>query len=104
MPAPFTKTELFSALELVMPADLVEMQRNELREWPDEPGTLPIGDDMLLILAAVSESHAARVVSFRPDLREQVAGVRADPAAFLESRRMPSEEENRDSANPEAGE
>ena len=86
--APFTSTELFDALALVMPAGLVRLYRRDMADGSDTPGTASVTDGMLLILAAVSEGHAARVVAHRPDLREQVAAVRADPAGFLESERM----------------
>lgn len=86
--APFTLAELLDALALVMPAGLVDLYRTEAAGWPDAPGMASVTDSMLLILSAVSESHAARVVAHRPDLRERVAAVRADPAGYLESARM----------------
>lgn len=86
--APFTMSELLDALALVVPAGLVGLYRRDMADRPDTPGTASVTDGMLLILAAVSEGHAARVAEHRPDLREQVRAARADPAGFLESERM----------------
>ena len=44
---------------------------------------MSITDGMLLILAALSEGSATRVVDCRPDLQEAVADVRVNPAEYL---------------------
>jgi hypothetical protein len=85
--APFTKTELLDGLAAVMPPDAVEEFRIDLRDLPDEPGLMTISDGMLLILAALSSDYGERVIRARPELRDEVLAVRADPAAFLERAR-----------------
>ena len=82
--APFTKTELLEALAAVMPAEAVEEFRTDLRDFPDEPDTMTITDGILLVLAALSDEYARRVIEVRPDLRDGVAAVRENPAAHLE--------------------
>jgi hypothetical protein len=42
-------------------------------------------DGDLLLLAALSEEIASRVVAYRPKLKDLVQRVRADPEAFLRS-------------------
>jgi hypothetical protein len=84
---PFTNTEVFQALELVHPADLVEAFRRDHEGLPDEATNMAVTDDVLLLLAAVSADYAKRVVEFRPDLRTQVDGVRAHPQQFIETER-----------------
>jgi len=80
---PFTKTELLEAMAAVMPVEVVQLYRAELSEVLEEEARMSITDPMLLILAALSEGGAERLLEARPDLRDQVADVRADPAAYL---------------------
>lgn len=86
---PFTNREVLQALALVMPADGVEAIRSEAMPALDAPCTASMPVSTLLLLATISEEFAGRIVEHRPDLRDDVARVRRDPAAYVEAHRMP---------------
>lgn len=92
-PSLFSLGDVLDAMALAFPSDLVEVWRRELLDAPGAPGTFSLTDGMLLILAAASQEHAAKVVGVRPDLAEQVARVRIDPEAYLETVRREFEEQ-----------
>lgn len=88
--APFTNGEVLGALARVMPPGMVDDIRDREALAPEEPCTMWIADETLMVLAAVSPEFAQRVERFRPDLQPRVAEVRLDPESFLVRQKMPS--------------
>jgi hypothetical protein len=80
---PFTREEYKRALRQITEEEEAEFRTRLIYE-PD-PETIGIGvsDTDLLLLAAVSDSVAQRVVGYRPRLRDAVLRVRENPAAFI---------------------
>jgi hypothetical protein len=88
---PFTRDEFMRAALLVHRREDAELFAKLIYE-PDpalmgeeEILGVEVADMEMLVLAALSEELAQRVLSYRPRLREQVGLVRRDPEAFLAS-------------------
>ncbi|HEX2204105.1 MAG TPA: hypothetical protein VHG91_12430 [Longimicrobium sp.] len=92
---PFTNGEVLHALSLVMPAQIVEGARMHQEGGVNDPCTFWVSDGMLLVLAAISEVGAQRVVGYRPDLASKVAEIRQDPNGYINSARMSAPGEGR---------
>ena len=80
---PFAREEYKRALRQITGEEEAEFLTRLIYE-PD-PETIGIGvsDTDLLLLAAVSDSVAQRVVGYRPRLRDAVLRVRENPTAFI---------------------
>lgn len=79
---PFAREEYERALLLAMPQEEATMFVHLVFDNP-HPAGVNIMDGDLLLVAALSDDAAARVVKYRPRLAEQVRRIRADPEAFL---------------------
>lgn len=84
--SPFTRREAAAALALIMPRDVARIAAWKMfRALRKGEGGFTFAGDTVLLLAVASDDAAARLVAMRPDLREEVERVRADPAAFVRS-------------------
>lgn len=83
---PFTREEYVRAHFQVKPRNDAEALASGLFDQdPSEVIGFHVMDGDLLLLAALSEDLASRVVAYRPKLSDLVQTVRADPEAFLKS-------------------
>jgi hypothetical protein len=80
---PFTRDEYRRALLLIDPPEVADLLTAALFDQEPSRIGVTIMDGDLLLLTALSDEMALRVVAFRPSLREMVRTVRADPAAFV---------------------
>ena len=80
---PFTREELKRALLQTRSAEDAEFFVRMVYEPDEEVIGVTTTDVELLLLAAVSSDVAARVVEYKPRLRERVQVVQADPEAFV---------------------
>jgi hypothetical protein len=85
---PFSRAELVRAEVLggSSPDDAVRSV-STLLETAESSLGVTIMDVTLLVLAAISEDVAARVIQYRPELHEQVQAVRRNPSRFLQGLR-----------------
>lgn len=84
---PFTADELVRAQQFVHPPEVASaMVRETIALAADDTG-ITLMDGTLLLLAALSDEVAERVVAHCPRLRKQVEQIRADPQAFVSSLR-----------------
>lgn len=91
---PFAREEYVRAHLQVKPRKDAEALASELFDQdPSEVIGFHVMDGDLLLLAALSEYIASRVVAYRPKLRDLVQRVRADPEAFLKSWRAEADGE-----------
>jgi hypothetical protein len=91
---PFTREEYVRAHLQVKPGGDAEALASGLFDQdPSEVIGAHVMDGDLLLLAALSEETASRVVAYRPRLRALVQRVRADPEAFLRSWRVDADGE-----------
>jgi hypothetical protein len=87
---PFTREEFKRSLQFMMTADEAELQAALLYEADPEAIGIWIADLNLLLLAALSDEVAQRVIAYRPGLRDAVLRVRENPEAFVAAfRRAP---------------
>ena len=82
---PFTRGEYKRALRQIRTEEEAKLRVRLLYE----PDPAAIADLDLLLLAALSEEIAARVIEYRPRLRDLLERVRDDPKAFIESIHLP---------------
>jgi hypothetical protein len=90
---PFTREELKRALVQTHPEEDAEHFVRHVYEPDDEVIGVTTTDVELLLLAALSPDVAARVVEYKPRLRERVQVVQADPKAFVRLMRSSRETE-----------
>jgi hypothetical protein len=91
---PFTREEYVRAHLQVKPRKEAEALASGLFDQsPRDVIGVHVMDGDLLLLAALSEEIASRVVAYRPRLRDLVQRVRADPEAFLRSWRADADGE-----------
>ncbi|HLL47184.1 MAG TPA: hypothetical protein VK399_10780 [Longimicrobiaceae bacterium] len=89
---PFTREEYVRAhLQVKSRKEAEALASGLFDQSPPEVIGVHVMDGDLLLLAALSEEIASRVVAYRPKLRELVQRVRADPEAFLRSWRADGE-------------
>lgn len=86
---PFTRAELKRAALHLRPEEEAECFVRLVYEPDDEVIGIALSDVDLLLLAALSEDAAERVIRYAPRLRERVAEVRRDPERFLSLFRRP---------------
>lgn len=81
---PFTREELVRAQMQVMPREEAEAVARAVydQDAPEVIG-VHVADGNLLLLALLSEDLAARVVAYRPALREMIERFRQDTEAAL---------------------
>ncbi|HEX6750862.1 MAG TPA: hypothetical protein VF092_26480 [Longimicrobium sp.] len=79
---PFTREEFKRSLQFMMTADEAEVRTRILYEPDREAIGIWIADLNLLLLAALSDDVAQRVIAYRPELRDAVLRVRENPEAF----------------------
>ena len=80
---PFTREEFKRSLQPIMPEDEAEFQARVIYEPDPEAIGIGIADMNLLLLAALSDDVAQRVIAYRPRLRDAVLRIRENPKAFL---------------------
>lgn len=80
---PFTREEYKRALRQIFPEDDAEFQTRLIYEPDPEAIGIGIADFNLLLLAALSDAVAERVIAYRPRLRDAVLWVREDPEGFV---------------------
>lgn len=80
---PFTRDELKRALLQVHPEEEAESLVRLVYEPDQEAIGVTTTDVELLLLAALSPDVAARVVEYRPGLRQRAQVAQADPRAFV---------------------
>ena len=80
---PFTREEFKRSLRLILPEDKAEFRTRLIYEPDPEPIGIGMGDFNLLLLAALSDAVAQRVIAYRPELRDAVLWVREDPEGFV---------------------
>ena len=80
---PFTREEYKRALRQKMPEAEAEFQSRAIYEPDAKTIGIAIGDANLLLLAALSDDVAQRVIAYRPQLRDLVLWIRENPEAFL---------------------
>jgi hypothetical protein len=80
---PFTREEYKRALRQITEAEEAEFRTRLIYEPDPEAIGIGISNTDLLLLAALSDSVAERVVAYRPKLRDAVLRVRANPTAFI---------------------
>ena len=80
---PFTREEFKRSLQPIMPEDEAEFQARVIYEPDPEAIGIGIADMNLLLLAALSDDVAQRVIAYRPKLRDAVLRIRENPKAFL---------------------
>jgi hypothetical protein len=80
---PFTREEYKRALRQIRPEGEAEFLTRLIYEPDPDAIGVGISDTDLLLLAALSDAVAKRVIAFRPKLRDAVLRVRADPQAFV---------------------
>jgi hypothetical protein len=80
---PFTREEYKRALRQILPEDDAEFQTRLIYEPDPEAIGYGIADFNLLLLAALSDAVAQRVIAYRPELRDAVLWVREDPEGFV---------------------
>ncbi len=91
---PFTREEYVRAHSQVKPREDAEALASGLFDQsPSEVIGVHVMDGDLLLLAALSDEIASRVVAYRPKLRDLAQMVRADPEAFLKSWRADADAE-----------
>ncbi len=83
---PFTREEYVRAhLQVKPPMEAEALASGLFDQDPSEVIGVHVMDGDLLLLAALSEEIASRVVAYRPRLGDLVRRVRADPEACLRS-------------------
>jgi hypothetical protein len=83
---PFTREEMTRALLLTLPDSAAVSQIVDQIYSPDQETTgVAVTDGTLLVLAALSDDVARRVIAYRPSLTAAVEKIRADPEAFTAS-------------------
>lgn len=80
---PFTREEYKRALRVIAPADEAEIQTLAIYEPDPETIGIGIADLNLLLLAALSDDVAQRVIAYRPKLRDEVLRIRENPEGFI---------------------
>lgn len=80
---PFTREEFKRALQQIKPEAEAEFETRLIYEPDHEIIGIGISDLNLLLLAALSDDVAQRVIAFRPKLRDQVLRVRENPDFFI---------------------
>ncbi|HEX8242297.1 MAG TPA: hypothetical protein VF541_02330 [Longimicrobium sp.] len=80
---PFTREEFKRSLRFIMPEDEAEFHTCVIYEPDPEASGMGIADLNLLLLAALSDDVAQRVIVYRPRLRDEVLRVRQNPDAFV---------------------
>jgi hypothetical protein len=80
---PFTREEYKRALQQITEEEKAEFLTRLIYEPDPEAIGIGLSDTDLLLLAALSDSVAERVVAYRPRLRDAVVRVRANPTAFI---------------------
>ncbi|HEU4556484.1 MAG TPA: hypothetical protein VFS20_01500 [Longimicrobium sp.] len=80
---PFTREEYKRALRQIFPEDDADFQTRLIYEPDPEAIGIGIADFNLLLLAALSDAVAERVIAYRPKLRDAVLRVREDPEGFV---------------------
>jgi hypothetical protein len=80
---PFTREEYKRALRQIFSEDDAEFQTRVIYEPDPEIIGFGIADLNLLLLAALSDAVAQRVIAYRPELRDAVLWVREDPEGFV---------------------
>ena len=80
---PFTREEFKRSLQFIAPEDEAEFQTRLLYEPDPKAMGMGIADLNLLLLAALSDEVAQRVIAYRPKLRDAVLRVRENPEAFV---------------------
>lgn len=89
---PFTRDEFIRAHLLVDSREVAEAMAYPI--YSPEPGEfigVSVMDGTLLLLAALSDAVAERVVAYRPGLKGEVERIRADPKRFIDSLRRRDE-------------
>lgn len=81
---PFTRAELICAQMLARRQEEAERIADELLQECGLLSTMAV-DGHLLLLAALSDEIAERVIAFRPTLAEIVGMLRRDPEGFIRS-------------------
>jgi len=89
---PFTREEFKRSLRPIMADDEAEFHTRLIYEPDPEAIGIGIADLNLLLLAALSDDVARRVIAYRPELRDVVLRIRENPEAFVAGfrRRPPS--------------
>ena len=82
---PFTREEFVRAHAQVRPRSEAEMRARRIYDPGPELIGVTVMDGDLLLLALLSAEIAERVVAYRPQIRELVQLVRADPKRVIES-------------------
>lgn len=80
---PFRRDEYKRALRYMLTEDDAEFQTRGIYEPDAETIGIGVADMNLLLLAALSDDVARRVIAYRPTLRDAVLWVREDPEAFV---------------------
>jgi len=80
---PFTREEYKRALRQITEEKEAEFRTRLIYEPDPEAIGIGLSDTDLLLLAALSDSVAQRVVAYRPRLRDAVLRVRENPTAFI---------------------
>jgi len=80
---PFTREEYKRALRQITEEEDAEVRTRLIYEPDPEAIGIGVSDTDLLLLAALSDSVAQRVVAYRPRLRDAVLRVRENPTAFI---------------------
>ena len=80
---PFTREEYERALLQVRSEEDAEFFARIIFEPDEEASGIAFADADLLALAALTSDLAARIVEYKPRLRERVQVVQADPQAFV---------------------
>jgi hypothetical protein len=84
---PFTREEMLQAQLLIRPAGEAERIVSLFYSQDPAEGARALPDGHLLLLAALSDELAARVIAHRPTLREIARLVRTDAEGFIDSLR-----------------
>jgi hypothetical protein len=80
---PFTREEYRRSLRLIKPEAEAEFLTHVIYEPDPEAIGIWIADMNLLLLAALSDDVAQRVIAYRPGLKDAVLRVRENPQAFI---------------------
>jgi len=80
---PFTRDEYKRSLRQIKPEEEAEFLTRVIYEPDPEAIGIGISDTNLLLLAALSEDVAQRVIAYRPKLRDQVLWIRENREAFI---------------------
>jgi hypothetical protein len=102
---PFSREELVAAFAVTVDLECAERMVEFLLHPPDDEvpeGSVPVlADGTLLVLAALSNDLAHRVLKYRPLLNEEVRAIRSNPARWLsEIERVPCPFDDKEDGDP----